>query len=499
MTSRQALISWDEFRANVERETPLPQETAGEKVRRIARLEADPEAWFAYHFPHYASAPPAPFHRRATKRIVANKRWYEARVWSRGMAKSTRTMLEVLYLALAKKEIRNILLTSHSESNAIDLLMPYMINLEANQRLINDYGTQKGYRGWETGNFVTKTGVSFRAIGGGQSPRGTKNEHARPDCLLIDDLDHDKLCRNPALVRERWDWVEQALIPTVDVSGNYRIIFCGNYIAPVCIMKEAVEMADYYEVINIRDRKGRSSWPEKNSEKDIDDILSKMSYRSRQKEYFNNPIVEGTVFETLYWDEVPPLTKFEFLIAYGDPSHRDSKKSDYKAVVLIGYLQGKFYVIHAFCDQTTVSKMIGWYYTIRDLVGEKTALYMYVEAGGLQASFYEDTFLRLTNEMIKTRGHISIQPDNRSKPEKFFRIESTLEPLNSSGQLVFNVAEKQNPHMMTLKDQFLAINPKLNAHDDGPDATEGGVWLCQRKSQTRKITGGKYRRRKYRR
>jgi hypothetical protein len=72
-------------------------------------------------------------------------------------------------------------------------------------------------------------------------------------------------------------------------------------------------------------------------------------------------------------------------------------------------------------------------------------------------------------------------PDKRSKPDKFTRIEGNLEPLNRAGKLIFNEAEKGNPHMMRLEQQFLAVEPKLSACADGPDAVEGGKWVIDHK------------------
>ena len=35
--------------------------------------------------------------------------------------------------------------------------------------------------------------------------------------------------------------------------------------------------------------------------------------------------------------------------------------------------------------------------------------------------------------------------------------------------------------MRRLEEQFKAIEPKLSAHDDGPDAVEGAVWIINNK------------------
>ena len=88
-------------------------------------------------------------------------------------------MMEFLYLALTGK-VFNLLMVSNSYDNACRLLLPFQLQLEKNARIINDYGDQVNPGNWETGQFVAKCGCSFRAIGAGQSPRGTRNEAKRP-------------------------------------------------------------------------------------------------------------------------------------------------------------------------------------------------------------------------------------------------------------------------------------------------------------------------------
>jgi hypothetical protein len=480
------LLKWEAFRDNLIRETPVPFETTAEKRARIDRLEKDQEEWFAYYFPNYSYAEPAKFHKRATRRILKNKKWYEVRAWSRELAKSTRAMMETLYQVLVEKSKRNILLISHSKDNADDLLMPYMITLEFNQRIISDYGQQKGFRGWETGNFKTRGGASFRAIGSKQSPRGTKNEHARPDKIIIDDIDTDEMCRNPERVQNVWNWIEQALIPTVSVSGEFQILFLGNIIGENCVIKRAGEVADYFEKVNIRDKNGNSTWPEKNSEEDIDYILGKISYASAQKEYYNNPVTVGDVFKEIRWGKVPPLHRFPCLIAYGDPasSNKEKGNNSFKALPLVGFLNSTLYIITCYLEQIKNPKLIQWYYDVDDYVQDKTQVYHAIENNSLQDPFFEQVLMPLFKKASEEKGyHIPIHPDERKKPEKDARIEGNLEPLNRVGKMIFNEKERDNPHMKRLEDQFKAFKLGGSAHADGPDAVEGGYFIAKSKMQ----------------
>lgn len=484
-TDRQALIEWEDFRKDVMEATPVDlNETEAEKILRVKRLESDHEAWFQYYFPTYYKCEPAPFHKRATNRIMNNKRWYEVRAWSRELAKSSRSMMEVLKLALTGK-IRNVLLISNSQDNAERLLTPFMIMLESNGRIIADYGVQQKPGSWEDGEFTTTGGVSFRALGAGQSPRGTRNESIRPDFILVDDIDTDEECRNPDRIKKKWEWIEKALIPTLSVSGNYRILFNGNIIAKDCCITRAIEKADHVDVINIRDKYGKSTWA-KNSEEDIDKFLTMISAAAAQQEFFNNPVSEGDVFTSMVWDNVPPLNRFKFLVAYGDPAPSNSKngKGSYKSIFLMGYYKEKYYVVNGFLDHPSNAEFVQWYYDLKDYVGEKTQVYNYIENNTLQDPFYEQVFIPLFSKAAREKGFIGIVPDNRKKPDKFSRIEGNLEPLNRLGKLILNEREKANPHMKRLEEQFLLLNAQMKAPADGPDCVEGGVWIVNQKLST---------------
>jgi hypothetical protein len=488
-TDRQLIIGWKEFADGIRNSTPIDTtEKAQDKIRRIKKLEADPEEWFKYYFPKYCSAPPAPFHKAATKRILANPEWYEVRNWSRELAKSTRTMMEIIYLTKTGKK-KNVLIISNSLDNATRLLAPYKVNLEVNNRIINDYGKQENIGSWTDTEFITKTGEAFRAIGAGQSPRGTRNEAIRPDTILFDDLDTDEDTRNPDIIDNRWNWVMEAVIPTRSVSNPLLVIWCGNIIAEDCCVVRAREFADKVEVINIRDAAGKSTWPEKNKEEDIDRVLSLISYASQQKEYFNNPMSTGKTFPEMQWGECPPLKELSFVVCYADPAPSNKDKpgarshisQSRKAVFIIGRKKNTYYVYTGFLDVMGTAIFIASLYACRDYVDHQCPAYFYIENNTLQDPFYEQVILPEVYKQAPEKGGVlGILPDTRKKPEKWPRIEATLEPLNRMSNLILNVKEKNNPHMQRLEAQFKAAKA-TSKELDGPDAIEGGVYIINQK------------------
>lgn len=469
---------WGEFRDSVKNSTPVDKNESPEAQRvRKLKLEANPEEWFKYYFPKYAFCEPADFHKKATKRIVANPEWYEVRSWSRELAKSTRTMFEVLFLVMTGRK-KYVLMISNNETNASNLLEPYRIQLDSNQRIINDYGIQESLGKWQTGEFTCRNGAAFKAIGAGQSPRGTRNEEVRPDVLLFDDLDTDEDCRNPEMINKRWRWIEDAAIGTRSISRGTLIIFCGNIIAKDCCVVRAQQYADHVDVINIRDKNGKSTWPQKNTEAHIDRVLSQKSYISTQKEYYNNPIIEGSVFKDMHYKHMQPLAHYKFLVCYIDLSYKSTKKNDYKAAVLMGKYKTEYHIPKAFLKQGTTRDLAMGLVDIYKFVDNKVPIYWVAED-----NFLQDIIKKELHEELHKLGYddIVITSDNRKKPDKFTRIEASLEPLNSNGKLWLNEAEKDNPSMAILEEQFKALSPKSSAHDDGPDAAEGAKQIIDTK------------------
>lgn len=480
---REALKGWEKFNAALQADVVLEHKNDTEKARFLARLEKNTVEWIRYFFPDYAGAPFAPFHVRAIQRCIKQDEWYEVLSWARSLAKSTVVMFIVLYLVLTGRK-RNILMVSATEDAAKRLLAPYKSELESNPRIRAYYGSQAGMNKWTEGEFITNNDVAFRAIGFGNAPRGSRNKAYRPDVLLVDDYDTDEACRNPDRVNAMWEFWEKAVYGTRDPAVKLLVIFCGNIIAKDCCVVRAGKVAGHWDVVNIRDKEGNSTWPEKNTEEAIDETLSKISASAQQTEYFNNPVQEGEVFHELQWGKVPPLQKFKFLVAYGDPAPGEnrSKKSSTKTVWLVGELDGTYYIVKGFLDRGLNADFINWFFLLDDFVGSKTTVYHYIENNSLQDPFFRQVFIPLLNERKQQAGRpFSILPDEEKKTDKATRIEANLEPVNREGRLIFNIAERDNPHMQRLADQFTLFTLSLKFPADGPDCIEGAKRIIDNK------------------
>lgn len=469
-----ALDFWEDYYKSLQ-DTEIVDSTESQedKEARKKRLEADDEEWFKYYFGKYYSSEPMPFHTKSTRLVMSNAEWYEVRPWSRELAKTGRAMMEFIKLHCTKKKKLTFLLSATKDS-AIRLLRPVKMAFEKNQRLRNDYGGTLGIP-WKEDEFVTPMGTMFIAVGAGNAPRGAKNEEIRPDSIWVDDYDTDEDCRNPDIVDKKWEFFEQAMYGTRSISNPMLVLWNGNIIADYCCVKKAMEMADHCEIVNIRDKNGKSTWPNKNTEEMIDRVLAKISAASAQKEYFNNPIVLGKIFKKLNYGRVQPLNKYKFLVAYTDPSYK--KNGDYKATFIISKYKDEYHVLWVRCQQTAVSAMIEWQFEALDFVNDRSALFLFIEY-----PWIDDTLKREIKKANKRHNRtLNLKADERSKPDKFYRIESNLEPLNTNVKLIFADYLEGTPDMKTVEFQFLALSPKSRANDDAPDACEGGVWIINHK------------------
>ena len=489
LSDKKHLENWDVFRQNMAKSTPVDlHETAIQKKKRMDGLKADPEKWFKYYFPSYCTAEPAPFHIKATKRIVSNPEWMEVRSWSRELAKSARTMMEALYLSFTKKK-KVWLMISNTEDNAKRLLLPYKNILESNNRIINDYGVQKQTGKWEDHEFTTKFGFSFRALGAGQSPRGTRNDAARPDGIIIDDFDTDEKCRNKDRVKADTDWLQEAVIPTRSVSVPLLVIVNGNIIHKYCTITILGELADEWDVVNLTDKNGNPTW-KKNTKEMIHAMFynkngkRKVSKKAQQKEYYNNPQAEGDTFTQFLYGKCPPIKKCEKLVTYVDPSPSDNKEknSSRKAVVIVGLFEGRYYTYRVWLGLETNSGLVNWIgqaYEYLDRAGIDVKK-MFIENNTLQNSHYTQVLKPLLEKYRKANGYkLPLREDKRKKADKFERIEAMKDD-NDDGLIIFNEKEKENPMMVEMEDEWIAVS-KNSKEMDGPDAFEGAKYMIDNK------------------
>ena len=470
-------------------------ETAAQRLARIRRLRSDYAAFVDYYFPHWTvnpetgkATPCAQFHIDAANKILKNRNLKAGFMWHRGAAKSTNMDVFVpMWLMIQEhREINVMVLVGKSEDNAKTLLGDIQAELQYNQRYIADFGEQYNAGSWEEGEFVTRSEVAFFARGRGQSPRGLRYRSHRPDYVVIDDLDDDELVESPARVSKLFDWVRSALFGTLD-GGRGRFFMVGNLIAKNSVLAKWCEIKTVHVTrVNIYDRAGRISWAAKWAHDEVKQLEAVAGYRAFQKEYMNNPIIEGAVFknEWIRWGKRPAWSKFSEIVLYIDPSFRGSTKNDYKAAKLWGKVGTTLYHLRAFVSQCSVAEMVRWCYDLYEWArAQGIAVRWYMEA-----NFMQDTILDEFRREGELRGYqLPITGDKRKKPDKFQRVEA-ISPLWERGFVIYDESQRDDPDMLAGIDQTLAFEKGMRGHDDAPDADEGAIWILQRDTRVQSFT-----------
>lgn len=470
-------------------------ETQAQRLARIRRLRSDYAAFVDYYFPHWTvnpetgkATPCAPFHVSAANAILKDRNIKAAFQWHRGAAKSTNmdVFVPMWLMAQEHREINVMVLVGKSEDNAKTLLGDIQAELQYNQRYIHDFGEQYNVGSWEEGEFVTRSEVAFFARGRGQSPRGLRYRSHRPDYVIVDDLDDDELVESPDRVNKLFDWLRSALFGTLD-GGRGRFIMVGNLIAKKSVLARWCDIKSVHVTrVNIYDNRGNVSWAAKWTPQEVKDIEAVVGYRAFQKEYMNNPIIEGAIFrnEWIRWGKRPTWSKFSEIVLYIDPSFKGSTKNDYKAAKLWGKAGTTLYHLRAFVRQSSVAEMVRWCYDLYEWTREQgIAVRWYMEA-----NFMQDTILDEFRREGELRGYqLPITGDKRKKPDKFQRVEA-ISPLWERGFVVYDETQRDDPDMLAGIDQTLAFEKGMRGHDDAPDADEGAIWMLQRDTRTKSFT-----------
>lgn len=474
----------------------MAPESKVEREARIKRLQQNYAAFCEYYFPHYLQLRDkttgkviktihnAPFHNQAARKVRSTPNLKAVFMWPRGHAKSTHmdVFLPLWLMFQPQRLINFMVIVGKSEDAARRLLGDIQAELEGNDRLIRDFGAQKPAGGdWTDGEFKAACGVKFLACGRGQSPRGLRDREARPDYIVIDDLDDDELCKNDKRVRELTVWVKSALFGALDV-GRGRFIMVGNLIDKNSVLynvanTEGVFLSKVYAV----DGNGNPTWQEKWTREEAEQYRKFVGYRCWEKEMMHNPIKDGTIFrhEWIKWKRMPKLSKYDALVCYTDPSWKSTTANDYKACRLWGKTGRELHLVDCFVRQETTGAMVRWLYNLYERsLEEGASIQFYMEANLMQ-----DTALDEFQAEGERRGYqLPITADRRKKPDKLQRIES-VSPLWERGCVFYNEALKDSEDMQVGIDQTLSLEHGSRAHDDAPDADEGAIYILQKQGR----------------
>ena len=494
---KKALLDWELKSKEIANATAVDtlNDTPIKQKKRIARALADYEFFCQHYFPHYYKAPCGDFHIKAANAILADHNIFAVLEWAREHAKSVHADILIPLWLKIHGQLDGMILAGKSDEDACKLLGDIQGELMNNQRYIHDFGEQFSFGSWEEGDFTTRDGINFIALGRGQSPRGIRNAEKRPNYCVVDDIEDDEIIRNEKRVREVVDWILGSLFGALAIKGA-RFVMVGNRIGKESILANIVGDIDpetpkrkgmYHSKVCAIEN-GKPAWWQNYSLEQLQEKMDKMGYRLSQREYFHNPITEGRVFknEWIKYGDTLPYDKYDGLIAYCDPSFKSTAQNDYKAIILVGKTAREFHILKCFVRQCSVGEMVRWSYDLYELLnplvrtsGVAPMCEFYMEANFLQDLLIDEYVV----EGMNRNYQLPVRPDNRKKPQKFQRVEG-VSPFFERGMVIWDRKLKGDKDAQTAVDQFLAFEPGSRIHDDAPDAFEGAVFLLQQRARS---------------
>lgn len=518
-------LTWKDFEENcrkIQEATPIDiAEDLVTKLARIERAKNDYAFFFEYYFPMFSSKS-AWFHIHVANELKDNSIIRFINEWFRGCAKSVHAELGWALWLKFNGKLKCMVVVGENKDKAEILLADIQAQLQSNPRLINDFGEQYSHGSWEQGNFKTKDGCAFHALGIGQSPRGLRTLTNRPDYIVVDDVDSEELSNNPKRVRKLVDWVCDALMGTFDI-GDQRFIVCNNNPFPNSVLGSLVtEKFKGAETINVKrysnnpkalgayfyqkrgawrhlrvnavDENFNPSWIEKYTKDYWQTVREDRTHRSWMREYMNTPIVDGAIFKHDWIRYKKPLLleEYDSLIVYIDPSWKATATSDHKAVVFLGKKGSETHILKVFNRQCSIATMVKYTCDLYESlqIENKRKPYHFDFKSPVTVDFWieananQDMHLNEFDEECELRGiaHF-IRGDYRDKPPKFSRIES-LSPSYERGFMFHNENEKDDPDMNRAIEHTLSFELGSKSPDDYMDAVEGGVWHLNRTIRT---------------
>lgn len=414
--------------------------------------------------------------------------------------------------------LRQFIVIVSETQEAAKLFADYVNNqLKHNDKLRHDFGElmDENNRGNAKDNaekFVTKNNIMV-AIGSTQKQlRGMKFLNARPDLIILDDLESEKNTNTPELRQKNLTWYTKVINPLGDPQRT-AFIYMGTLVNPNGLLPYVMNRADFkskrYSAI-VHEPDNPILWEEyERIYRDLDDtdrkqhaedyyfankdemdkgtevlwearmpyyklIQEKVNVGSRafNSEYLNLPYSdEDAIFRPemfTFYDDKDLLDEHGRMIPldlYGFWDVAITGKGDYNAIITIGRDRrtGVFYVLDAWGSKVNMHEAL----RVAELKIMEFEHHTFgVETIQAQWSMFQQLRVNLSKKSYYKTRMKAVQP--RTKKE--VRIEA-LEPLVEAGQIRF-----KTQHRLLLEQLELFGNGA--DHDDLPDALASCVELA---------------------
>lgn len=132
---------------------------------------------------------------------------------------------EAFVIGACYKLFHNAIIIGSTEKRACERLRAIKHELDSNERLHQLFGDlgERTARVWNEAEIILANGVRVIAVGRGQSLRGTKHLHYRPDFAFCDDIEDKEHVTTPEARDATQAWFMDELLPALDRNARIRM------------------------------------------------------------------------------------------------------------------------------------------------------------------------------------------------------------------------------------------------------------------------------------
>jgi len=419
-----------------------------------------------------------PFHQEWIELFEKNR--FISLLAPRGFGKTSIVGSYIIWRIVRDPDIR-ILIVTINQDKADEMMTFIQHNLEANKRLREIFGDQRGYsKEWSRSTLrVMRAGMSGRAhkeptltvLGITSSMVG-----GHYDIIVLDDITDQKNSRTEHRRRELVRWYNMTLMPMLEPNGQIISIGTRWHDGDIhsYLWKSSNFVKKKYAAI-IDEEKKKVLWPERFSYEKLKEIQKQIGSVSFAMQYQNeivsdeeSPIkYEWIQYSTDNYKMIPqPFTTF-----MGVDLASKGEESDYFSITIIGVHEGVIYVLDGL---RTKESLFRQFELIKSYYEKWKPLRIGIEASAQQKMIIDQLIESTTLPIIPIKT--SIVNDRMSRVQR-------LSVLFETGRILLN------PNLTDWADELLSF-PR-GSHDDTIDSLSFAIQCAQYKEEERRIDWSK--------
>lgn len=343
----------------------------------------------------------------------------------------------------AYRFVRYLLYISESATHSEDQIIAQKREWESNALLLKDFGPQAADRNesrrWTNEVLEFRNGVFVRGIGRGGQVRGKQFRSARPNKIVVDDVEDEESVQSPTQLRKVKYWFYSSVLRALPPEGRRAptdgVVCLGTLLSTDCLIAQLGKDPTFNTVVlGAVDLDGEALWPEHQSLKQIE-AEREVAKRTGTLDIFYREklstirLEEDRAFpEDSLIVETPDLTKMVSCAIACDPAISESRSASRAAVYCVARDERGFtWVLDG-------ESGTGW--SPRELVDRMFGMrnrWRFLPCGvrfvGIEAINYQRALVFLMREEMARRGdYFEVTPITHGQTSKFVRISGVLQP-----------------------------------------------------------------------